>query len=88
MYLDGDYSGAASTARQVVRQYPSHPIAYRWLAASLGQLGRAEEAKDALQTLQTISPSSFEMYVKQRPKFCSIEHAPMLEGLRKAGWRE
>lgn len=88
MYLDGDYSGAASTARQVVRQYPSHPIAYRWLAASLGQLGRAEEAKDALQTLQTISPSSFEMYVRQRPKYCSIEYAPMLEGLRKAGWQE
>jgi TolB-like protein len=88
LYLDGNYRDAAITARQVVRQYPSHPIAYRWLAASLGQLGRTEEARDALQTLQTISPSSFEMYVRQRPKYCSIEYAPMLEGLRKAGWRE
>ena len=88
LYLDGNYQQAAITARQVVRQYRSHPIAYRWLAASLGQLGRTEEARDALQTLQTISPSSFEMYVKQRPKYCSIEYAPMLEGLRKAGWRE
>jgi adenylate cyclase len=81
LYLDGNYQQAAITARQVVRQYPSHPMAYRWLAASLGQLGRTEEARDALQTLQTISLSSFEMYVKQRPKFCSIEYAPMTRGL-------
>jgi len=88
LYLDGNYQQAATTAKHVVRQYPSHPIAYRWLAASLGQLGRTEEARDALQTLQTISPSSFEMYVRQRPKYCSVEYAPMQEGLRKAGWRE
>jgi adenylate cyclase len=88
LYLDGDYRQAAITARQVVRQYPSHPIAYRGLAASLGQLGRAEEAREALQTLQTISPSSVEMYVRQRPKYCSVEYAPMIEGLRKAGWQE
>jgi adenylate cyclase len=88
LYLDGNYQQAAITARQVVRQYPSHPIAYRWLAASLGQLGRTEEARDALQALQTISPSSFEMYVRHQPKYCSVEYAPMLDGLRKAGWRE
>jgi TolB-like protein len=88
LYLDANYQEAAVTARHVVRQYPTHPIAYRWLAASLGQLGLTEEARDALRTLQTISPSSFEMYVRQRPKYCSVEYAPMLEGLRKAGWRE
>ncbi len=88
LYLDANYQEAAITARHVVRQYPTHPIAYRWLAASLGQLGLTEEARDALRTLQTISPSSFEMYIRQRPKYCSVEYAPMLEGLRKAGWRE
>jgi TolB-like protein len=88
LYLDQNYQQAAITARQVVRQYPKHPIAYRWLAASLGQLNRVEEARDALETLQAISPSSFEMYVRQRPKYCSVEYAPMLEGLRKAGWKE
>jgi TolB-like protein/Flp pilus assembly protein TadD len=89
LYIDGGYEEAARTAGQVVRQYPKHPIAYRWLAASLGQLGRAVEAQEVLHTLQTISPSSFEMYVRQRPpKYCSAEYAPMLEGLRKAGWKE
>jgi TolB-like protein len=89
LYIDGGYEEAAQISRQVVRHYPSHPIAYRWLAASLGQLGRAGEAQQVLHTLQTISPSSFEMYIRQRPpQYCSIEYAPMLQGLRKAGWKE
>ena len=86
-YLDGDYEGAAQAAREVIREYPQQPIAYRWLAASLGQLGRAAEAKEALETLLTTSPSSFDMYVRQRPpQFRSGDYAHMLEGLRKAGW--
>jgi adenylate cyclase len=87
-YLDGNYEGAALTARHVIRRYPKHPIAYRWLAASLGQLGRAAEAEGVLQNLLSLSPSSFDMYVRQRPQYCSIEYAPMVEGLRKAGWKE
>jgi TolB-like protein/Flp pilus assembly protein TadD len=89
LYVDGGYEEAALTARQVIRHYPNHPFAYRWLAASLGQLGRASEAQDVLQTLQAISPSSFEMYIRRRPpEFCRAEYAPMLDGLRKAGWKE
>jgi adenylate cyclase len=89
LYLEGGYEEAAVTARQVIRRYPKHPFAYRWLAASLGQLGRIGEAQDALRTLQTVSPSSFEMYIRQRPpQFCSAEYGPMLEGLRRAGWKE
>jgi TolB-like protein len=89
LYIDGGYEEAAQIARQVIRHYPRHPIAYRWLAASLGQLGRAGEAQQVLHALQTISPSSFEMYIRQRPpQYCSIEYAPMLQGLRKAGWKE
>lgn len=89
LYLDGGYDEAALTARQTIRQYPKHPFAHRWLAASLGQLGRAGEAQAVLHTLQTNSPSSFDMYVRRRPpEYCRVEYAPMLEGLRKAGWKE
>jgi TolB-like protein len=88
LYLDGNYADALTTAQRVVRQYPKHPTAYRWLAASLGQLGRSAEAEAALEHLQTIAPSSFDMYIRQRPQYCSIEHAPLIEGLRKAGWKE
>jgi adenylate cyclase len=87
-YLEGNFGAAMASARHVIRQYPKHPTAYRWLAASLGQLNRVGEAEEALNTLQTIFPSSFEMYIRQRPRYCNIEHAPMLAGLRKAGWRE
>ena len=65
-YLDGNYEAAAGTARQVVRQFRRHPTAYRWLAASLGQLGRVAEAEEVLETLRTTAPSSFDMYVRQR----------------------
>ena len=89
LYIDGGYEEAAQISRQIIQHYPRHPIAYRWLAASLGQLGRTGEAQQVLHTLQTISPSSFEMYIRQRPpQYCSIEYAPMLQGLRKAGWKE
>jgi adenylate cyclase len=89
LYLDGGYQEAAATARQVIRRFPKHPFAYRWLAASLGQLGRAGEAQGILQTLQTTSPSSFDMYVRQPPpQYCRVEYLPMMEGLRKAGWKE
>jgi Flp pilus assembly protein TadD len=88
-YLDGDYETAALTARQVMRHYPNHPVSYRWLAASLGQLGKAEEAQTVLRALQERSPSFFDMYVRQPPpRYCMVEYVPMLQGLNKAGWRE
>jgi TolB-like protein len=87
LYLDENYEAAARTARQVIRHYRKHPTAYRWLAASLGQLGRIGEAEETLETLRTTAPSSFDMYVSERPRYCSVEHAPMVAGLRKAGWK-
>ncbi len=88
LYIDGNFEAAATTAKQVIRQYPKHPTAYRWLAASLGQLGRVTEGEEVLQRLQTAWPSSFDMYIRQRPRYCSIEHAPLVQGLHKVGWRE
>ena len=52
-------------------------------------VGRAGEAQSVLRTLQMNSPSSFEMYVRRRPPaYCSVEYGPMLDGLRKAGWKD
>jgi adenylate cyclase len=86
-YFDRNYESAVETARQVVRQYPKNPQAYRWLAASLGQLGRKEEAKAALDTMLSTAPSFLERFVAKRLAMLRIddyEHA--LAGLRKAGW--
>jgi adenylate cyclase len=75
-------------ARDVIRENPDYPHSYRWLAAALGQLGRLDEAKQALEKAIAVAPAAFDMFVRKgvpwiRPK----DHAHMVEGLQKAGWR-
>ena len=88
-YFSLDYAAAVEAAKRAIRSYPNYPLPYRWLAAALGQLGRTEEAGEALEKAIAISPSSFEMYVRTRVPWMQPEdYVHMLEGLRKAGWRE
>lgn len=85
-YLDRDYEGAVITARQLVRQYPSNPQAYRWLAASLGQLERKEEARIALNGLLSIAPAFLDRFLAKRLPILRLhDYEHVLEGLRKAG---
>jgi adenylate cyclase len=89
LYFSREYEDAARAAKDAVRLFPEHPMAYRWLAATLGQLGRTAEAKEALERAIEIAPDSFDTYVRQRmPWHRPEDYAHMLEGLRKAGWRE
>jgi adenylate cyclase len=89
LYQSRQYEAVIDAARQVIRIRPDHPPSYRWLAAALGQLGRLEEAKAALDKAIAIGAASFDMYVRNRAPFWRPEaHAHMVEGLRKAGWRE
>ena len=89
LYFCGEYEAAIEAAGGVIRSYPDHPLIYRWLAASLGQIGRIQEAKEALEKAIAVVPGSFDMYVRGRvPWMRPEDHAHMLEGLRKAGWRE
>jgi adenylate cyclase len=86
-YFSSEYEAAIDAAKQVIRAYPAFHVAYRWLTAALGQLGRAEEAKDALAKAIAVAPGSFDMFVRNRvPWMRPEDHAHMLEGLRKAGW--
>jgi adenylate cyclase len=86
-YFLREYEPAVDAAKQVLRVYPDHPLAYRWLAAALGQIGRVDEAKEALKKAIVSAPKSFDIYVRQRvPWHRAEDHAHMLEGLRKAGW--
>jgi adenylate cyclase len=87
-YLERDYASAVETAKHAVTRYPDDPLAYRWLAAALGQLGRTVEARAALRDAMTVSPTSFDFYVNHGPHFFRPEdHEHMLDGLRKAGWQ-
>jgi adenylate cyclase len=85
-YFCREYEAAVEAAKRVIRSYPDYPLPYRWLAAALGQLGRGDEAR---QALEKVTPASLDMYVRNRvPWMRPEDHAHMLEGLRKAGWRD
>jgi adenylate cyclase len=89
LYFTGDYVAAVEVANRTIRSYPDFPLVYRWLAAALGQLGRTEEARKALKKAIAISPTSFDMYVRNRvPWMRPEDHAHMVAGLRKAGLPE
>jgi len=86
-YFCREYETALEAAKRVIRSYPGFPLSYRWLAATLGQLGRTEEARDALEKAIVVAPTSFDFYVRGRaPWFRPEDHVHMLEGLRKARW--
>jgi adenylate cyclase len=89
LYFSGEYEAAVEAAKRAVRTNPDFPLAYRWLAAALGQLGRIAEAKEALEKAIAIAPATFDMYVRRRvPWHRSEDYAHMLGGLRKAGWKD
>jgi adenylate cyclase len=87
-YYDRDYVQAITTAKNVIERYPQYPLAYRWLAATFGQLGKAEDARRALDIAMQVRPEAFNQYVHRCPPwFLPANHEHMLEGLRKAGWQ-
>ena len=87
-YFERDYVNAAEAGKRMVARYPDLPQPYRYLAASLGQLGRVDEARHALGKTLEISAESFEGYVRNRPPWYRPEdHEHMVDGLRKAGWQ-
>ena len=86
-YYERDFIRAVEAAKRAAALQPDNPMQYRWLAASLGQLGRTEEACVALRKAVGLSPETFGIYVKKRPPwFRPEDHELMLDGLCKAGW--
>jgi adenylate cyclase len=87
-YFGHDYPQAVEWGNRAASRYPESPLAYKWIAAALGQLGRIDEAAEMLQRTINLSPSSFDLYVRHCPPWVRPEdHEHMLEGLRKAGWQ-
>ena len=88
-YYSRAYKAAAEAAKHTISSFREFPLPYRWLAAALGQLGLEEDAKKALEQAITVAPASFDLFVRGRPPwFRQEDHDHMMEGLRKAGWRE
>jgi adenylate cyclase len=87
-YFEQDYFAVEKITRQTIRIYPEHPRAFVWLAAALGQLGRAHEAHTALNSAIAATPSYFRYKTTGRaPYFRPDDHEHLLDGLRKAGWQ-
>src|SRR5262249_49236394 len=82
-YFARNYEAALASAEQLIRVRPDNSQGYRWKAAALGQLGRADDARIALNEAVAISPPNFDLHVRARPPwFSSEEHALLVEGLR------
>ena len=86
-YLLKQYEDAITTARQALSLIPTNPVPARFLAASLGQLGRIAEAVPVLALLRTSKEPTL-AHVKdiietvyRVPKMT----AHLLGGLKKAG---
>ena len=89
LYFCGEYAASIEASKRLIRSYPDFPMVYRWSAAALGQLGRATEAREALQKAVSRAPGAFDMYVRNRaPWFRPEDHDHLVNGLRKAGWKD
>jgi adenylate cyclase len=89
LYFCGEYEASIEASKRLGRSYPDFPMIYRWTAAALGQLGRAAEAREALEKAIARAPGAFDMYVRKRaPWFRPEDHAHLVDGLRKAGWKD
>ena len=86
-YFARAYEDALAAFGQAMRSFPELPGTYTWLPAVLGQLGRAEEARQALESAIRIAPAAFNRNVRWQGTFRPKDHAHLLEGLRKAGWK-
>lgn len=87
-YFETDYENALRVTRQAIRDYPAVPMAYRWMAASLGQLGLTAEGARVVEALQRHHGPSLATYVGKPPAyFRPADHEHLMEGLAKAGWR-
>jgi adenylate cyclase len=87
-YFERNYQEAMAAARRAVSRYPESPLAYKWLAAALGQLGCHNEAREVLLMATELWPQSFDLYANSRPPwFRPEDHEHMRDGLRKAGWQ-
>jgi len=88
LYFCSEYEASIEASKRLIRSYPDFPMIYRWSAAALGQLGRIAEAKEALEKAVSRAPAAFDMYVRTRaPWFRPEDHAHLVKGLRKAGWK-
>jgi adenylate cyclase len=87
-YLSRSYREAIRQGEQVISSYPHLHLVYRWLAASQGQLAWFDQARQTLQMAQDINAEAYRNYSRKlAPWMRPSDHAHLIDGLCKAGWR-
>jgi TolB-like protein/cytochrome c-type biogenesis protein CcmH/NrfG len=88
-FADERYEDACYWGRKTIQRNPKFPGGHRLVAASCGQLGRAQEAASALTELLGLMPGmTAEDVRKQVPFKRPGDMERYIEGLRKAGLKE
>jgi adenylate cyclase len=87
-YFEHEYQRAIEAGRRAVSLFPNHATVYRYLAASLGQVGLGQEGCAILEKGNEISGRYFDLTVRARPPWYRPEdYTHLLEGLRLTGWQ-
>jgi tetratricopeptide (TPR) repeat protein len=85
-YLEGRYDEAVEASRRCLADYPAYAAPRRFLVAALAQSGRQEEATAELRAFETNAPDVFNVMVRNRPPYMSLDDQKrLLDGIRKAG---
>ncbi len=85
-YLGGRYRDALAACQEALTVKPDHPVAVRYLVATLGQLGRRTEAQAVIHMLRRLDGgiAGSEAYLRRFFKVeATVQH--IVDGLRKAG---
>jgi|tagenome__1003787_1003787.scaffolds.fasta_scaffold20929232_2 adenylate cyclase len=86
-YFSHRYEEAIAWANRAIGQSPSFPVAYRFLAAALAQLGRLDEARAAVDKLIEVQPTS-SLTLSRTAAYVQPLSDLYVDGLRKAGLPE
>jgi TolB-like protein/Flp pilus assembly protein TadD len=85
----GHYEKSVDWAKAAISVMPEFPGAWRYLASSLGHLGRSADASHAVKELLRISPhDNLKMIYARLPSVRKERLTQFVEGLRKAGLPE
>ena len=89
-YFCRDYAGALEMANLSLGSWKGYRPMYFFLAAALGQLGRTADARAALDQAVALGVCPFGLSAdgERLPWIRPEDGAHLLEGLRKAGWKE
>ena len=85
-YLAGRHRAALAASHEALQLNPLHPVALRYLVASLGMMGRGAEARPALAMLANIDGDLAGSTTHLYRSYTAAAATKLLDGLQRAGF--